>query len=245
MALSSIVPLAGISCDYPLNYALGFQDPASNFMYAIVDLHDRIIFFLIILLVIVAWTLISSLLNSDHMALLNHNNTIELIWTITPAGILWAIGLPSLNLLYLMDEVLDAEITVKAIGNQWYWSYEYTDYEAPIAFDSFMIDEASLEIGDQRQLEVDNSLVLPVNTSIRILVSSNDVIHSFAIPSLALKVDALPGRLNSLGLIINRPGQFYGQCSELCGANHGFMPISLKAVTIPSYINFLEANVEA
>ncbi|KAJ3084750.1 hypothetical protein HDU99_004896 [Rhizoclosmatium hyalinum] len=146
-------------------------------------------------------------------------------------------------------EVLDAEITVKAIGSQWYWSYEYTDYVesngSTIAFDSFMIDEASLEMGDQRQLTVDNALVLPVNTSIRILVSSNDVIHSFAIPSLALKADCLPGRLNSLGLIINRPGVFYGQCSELCGANHGFMPISLKAVTIPSYINFLEATAEA
>jgi cytochrome c oxidase subunit 2 len=238
-----------IYCDYPLNYATGFQDPASNWMYAIVDLHDRIIFFLLVLLVLVSWFLVSSLTNRDHLTYLAHGNLIELIWTITPAGILWAIGLPSLNLLYLMDEVLDAEITVKAIGSQWYWSYEYTDYVesngGTVAFDSFMIDEASLELGDQRQLTVDNALVLPVNTSIRILISSNDVIHSFAVPSLALKVDAMPGRLNSLGLIINRPGVFYGQCSELCGANHGFMPIALKAVTIPSYINFLEATAEA
>jgi cytochrome c oxidase subunit 2 len=122
----------------------------------------------LILLVIVAWFLTSALTNKDHLTYLHHGNLIELIWTITPAGILWSIGLPSLKLLYMMDEVLDAEITIKAIGNQWYWSYEYTDYENEIAFDSFMIDANSLEIGDQRQLTVDNYLVLPVNTSIRI-----------------------------------------------------------------------------
>ncbi len=225
-------------CDYPLNYALGFQDPGNNWMYAIIDLHDRIIFFLLILQVIVAWFLISAQINKDHQTYQHHGNLIELIWTITPAGILWSIGLPSLKLLYMMDEILDAEITIKAIGNQWYWSYEYTDNENNIAFDSFMIDHNSLEIGDQRQLTVDNYLVLPINTSIRILVTSNDVIHSFAIPSLALKADALPGRLNTLGLIINRPSTYYGQCSELCGVMHGFMPIGLKAVTIPSYINY-------
>lgn len=113
-----------------------------------------------------------------------------------------------------------------------------------IAFDSFMLDEASLEEGDIRQLTVDNYLVLPVNTSIRILVTSNDVIHSFAVPSLAQKCDAIPGRLNSIGVVINRPSVYYGQCSELCGALHGFMPIGIKAVTIPSYVNFLEANAE-
>ena len=141
-----------------------------------------------------------------------------------------------------MDEILDAEITVKAIGNQWYWSYEYTDYtDVDINYDSFLVNEDDLELGDLRLLTVDNYLVLPVNTSIRLLVTSNDVIHSFALPSLAIKCDAIPGRLNSAGLIFTRPSTFYGQCSELCGILHGFMPIGIHAVNLNSYINFLSS----
>lgn len=233
--------------DYPQKGQLGFQDPASDWMYAIIDLHDRIVFYLIILCFVVLWGFISAFTNKDHLAYLHHGNLIELIWTLTPAGIQWAIGLPSLRLLYIMDEVLDAEITVKAIGNQWYWSYEYTDYidqGKNIVFDSFMVDEASLETGDLRNLTVDNNLVLPVNTSIRLIISSNDVIHCFAVPSLALKTDAIPGRLNATGFIINRPSTFYGQCSELCGVQHGFMPIAIKAVNLPNYLSFLEAYNE-
>lgn len=229
-------------CDYPLPYAQGFQDPGSNWMYAIIDLHDNIIFFLIIIFVVVTWFFISSLKGEDHLSYLHHGNLIELIWTITPAAILWAIGLPSLRQLYMMDEILDAELTIKAIGNQWYWSYEYMDYENSISYDSFQVDVDSQEIGDQRQLTVDNNQVLPVNTNIRIQVSSNDVIHSFAIPSLAQKCDAIPGRQNSIGVNITRPSHYYGQCSELCGILHGFMPISLQAVTIPSYINWLDSQ---
>lgn len=234
---------AKLFCDYPEAYALGFQDPASNWMYALITLHDRIIFFLIIILVVVCWFLVSAQTNKDYLGNLHHGNTIELVWTISPAAILWAIGLPSLKLLYSTDAILDPELTVKAIASQWFWTYSYGDYVTPIEFDSFMVSEDSLELGDQRQLTVDNYLVLPVNTSIRILVSSNDVIHAFAIPSLALKVDAMPGRLNSLGVVINRPSTYFGQCSELCGALHGFMPQGLKAVTIPSYINFLESSI--
>lgn len=238
-------------CDSPQdNYSLGFQDPASNWMYAIIDLHDRIIFFIFILFAVVGWFLISSLTNTDHLSNLRHGDQLELVWTLTPAGILWAIGQPSLRLLYAQDELQDAEITVKAIGNQWYWSYEYSDYvgedstESGIAYDSFMLDDSSLEIGDERLQSVDNYLVLPIHTSIRLLVTSEDVIHSFAIPSLALKCDAVPGRLNSLGVIINRPSTYYGQCSELCGVLHGFMPIGQKAVTIPSYINWQDSHNE-
>ncbi len=188
------------------------------------------------------WFLFSSILNSNTLNF-HHSNTLELIWTLTPAAILWAIGLPSLKLLYMIDEILDPELTVKAIGNQWYWSYELTDYMKSmgksITFDSFLIDDASLTEGDLRQLTVDNSLVLPINTSIRLLVTSNDVIHSFAMPSLALKLDAIPGRLNSTGILITRPSIFYGQCSELCGVLHGFMPISLHAVDLNTYINYI------
>jgi cytochrome c oxidase subunit 2 len=226
--------------DYSINWQLSFQDPASEWMYGIIELHDNIIFYLIMLAVLVSWFFISSLYNKDHLRYLQHGDLIEVIWTITPALILWAIGIPSLVLLYMMDEILDAEITVKAIGNQWYWSYEYTDYlDKNIAFDSFLVQDQDLELGDLRLLTVDNYLVLPVNTSIRLLVTSNDVIHSFALPSLAIKCDALPGRLNSTGMIFTRPSTFYGQCSELCGVLHGFMPIGIHAVNIPSYLNFI------
>jgi heme/copper-type cytochrome/quinol oxidase subunit 2 len=158
-------------------------------MYAIIDLYDQVSFFLIILLFVVSWLLVRGLTNKDYLANLSHGNVLELVWTISPAAILWAIGLPSLNLLYMMDEIIDAEITVKAIANQWYWTYSLagagTDGSQVIEFDSFLVAPDGLELGDQRQLTVDNYLVLPVNTSIRILVTSNDVIHSFAIPSLA------------------------------------------------------------
>nr|NP_150334.1 cytochrome c oxidase subunit 2 [Rhizophydium sp. 136]AAK84264.1 cytochrome c oxidase subunit 2 [Rhizophydium sp. 136] len=239
--------------DYPINYSYSFQDPASDWLLGIINLHDNIIFYLIIILTVVLWLLTSALLNPDHLFNLHHGNLIELIWTITPAAILWMIGLPSLKLLYLMDEILSPEITVKAIGNQWYWSFEYGDHvfdnengepKETIAFDSFMVAEDDLELGEQRNLAVDNYLVLPINTSIRMLVTANDVIHSFSINSLGIKVDALPGRINALGFIINRPGQFYGQCSELCGSLHGFMPIGLKAVSLSSYLSFINSFQE-
>jgi len=144
-----------------------------------------------------------------------------------------------------MDEILDAEVTVKVSGNQWYWNYEYSDYinnlGEHINFDSFLVQDEDLELGDHRLLTVDNFLVLPVNTSVRILVTSNDVLHSFAIPSLGIKADAIPGRLNSTGFVITRPSTFYGQCSELCGVLHGFMPIGLHAVNLNSYLNFLNS----
>ena len=181
-----------------------------------------------------------------HLKYLSHGNLIEVIWTISPAMILWLIGLPSLKLLYMMDEILDAEITIKAIGFQWGWTYNYGDYtdsDEGLTFDSFMIAENDLEFGELRQLTVDNYLVLPINTSIRLIITSNDVIHSFALPSLGIKCDALPGRLNSVGFIINRPSILFGQCSELCGVLHSAMPIGIKAVNLPQYLEFLATNL--
>lgn len=233
--------------DYPSKGQLAFQDPASDWQFAIIDLHDRIMFYLIILLAVVLWFLISGQMNKNHLPYLQHGNQIEQIWTQTPAGIQWAIGLPSQRLLYIMDEVQDAEITIKAIGNQWYWSYEYSDYidnGINVAYDSFMVDEASQNPGDLRNQTVDNKQVVPVNTSIRLIVTSNDVIHSFGIPSQAQKTDAIPGRQNSTGFIVNRTSTFYGMCSELCGVLHGFMPIELEAVEQPKYLSFLETYNE-
>jgi cytochrome c oxidase subunit 2 len=231
-----------IRADYPLKGQLNFQDPGSEILLGVYDLHDRIMFYLIIILVVVLWFFTSSLVNKNHIQF-SHGNLIEFLWTLTPAGILWGIGLPSLKLLYMMDEILDSEITVKAIGNQWYWNYEYSDYIDQINFSSFMLDDNSLQIGDLRLLTTDSSLVLPIQTSIRLLVSSNDVIHSFGIPSLGLKVDAIPGRLNSGGIILTRESIYYGQCSELCGVLHGFMPITIEGVSLNSYLNFLHSNL--
>lgn len=230
--------------------SLGFQDPGSNWMYAIIDQHDKIIFYQIIIFILVSWVLFSCFYlnpvkNISYQKNI-HGDMLELGWTLVPALILWAIGIPSLKLLYMMDEIIDPEITIKAIGNQWYWSYEYTDYQEDdltINFESFQIDDESLTLGQLRLLSVDNYLVLPVNISIRLLVTSTDVIHSFAVPSLGFKLDAIPGRLNSTGLIITHPTFYYGQCSELCGFLHGMMPIGIQAVSFEEYIKFLADQV--
>lgn len=227
--------------DYPSNFY--FQDPANPLMYGILELHDTVMFYMIILQVQVLWIFISLFFNKDHLFSLAHGNVIEVIWTLSPALILWSIGLPSLTLLYMIDEILDAQITIKVIGNQWYWSYEYSDYTETLAFDSFLIPEEDQELGDLRNLAVDNYLTLPVNTSIRFLVTSNDVIHSFAVPSLGLKCDAVPGRLNATGAIMTRPSIYYGQCSELCGILHGFMPIGIKAVSLPEYFTYISTQL--
>jgi len=150
------------------------------------------------------------------------------------------IAIPSFTLLYMMDEVIDPSITIKAIGHQWYWSYEYSDYvdsdDEALVYDSYMTQEEDLSKGEFRLLEVDNRIVLPVNTNVRVICTSADVLHSFAIPSLGVKIDCVPGRLNQIGFNIKREGTFYGQCSELCGVNHGFMPIVVDVVPLEHYM---------
>jgi cytochrome c oxidase subunit 2 len=235
-----------IVTDSSAPFDMGFQDPASNYFIAMIDLHDNIMFYLIIISTLVTWILGSCFNRKDHLRYLSHGNLIEVIWTLTPAVILWLIGLPSLKLLYIMDEILDAEITVKATAAQWYWQYSYGDYtknNEGITFDSFMIAEDDLELGEFRKLTVDNALVLPINTSIRMIVTSNDVIHAFAIPSLGIKIDAMPGRLNTIGFTINRETMLFGQCSELCGVLHDSMPIQIKAVNIPSYLGYIQGSL--
>lgn len=172
---------------------------------------------------------------------------IELIWTITPALILIAIAFPSFKLLYLMDEVIAPAMTLKAIGRQWYWSYEYSDYvnenNEGLSFDSYMIPTNDLEPGQLRLLEVDNRVVVPIDTHIRIISTASDVIHSFAVPSLGIKIDAIPGRLNQTSMLLQREGVFYGQCSELCGVWHGFMPIVIEAVSLEKYLTWLNEQL--
>jgi cytochrome c oxidase subunit 2 len=225
-----------------------FQDSGTKIMEGIVNLHNWILFYLIIISIFVLWFLIVIIkeFNSAHHPIsyrkLKDGTLIEVIWTITPALILITIALPSFKLLYLMDEILDPTITIKTIGRQWYWEYEYSDYINPeLSFESYMIPTDSLEMGQLRLLEVDNRLILPSNTSIRVIVTAADVLHAWTIPSLGIKIDCVPGRLNQTSLFVKRNGVYYGQCSELCGVQHGFMPIVLEVVNINDYINWLKA----
>nr|ANH55478.1 cytochrome c oxidase subunit II [Euphractus sexcinctus flavimanus] len=220
---------------YPLQ--LGFQDATSPIMEELLHFHDHtlMIVFLISSLVLYIITLMLT-------TKLTHTSTmdaqeVETVWTILPAIILILIALPSLRILYMMDEINNPLLTIKAMGHQWYWSYEYTDYE-DLNFDSYMIPTTDLKPGELRLLEVDNRVVLPMELSIRMLISSEDVLHSWAVPSLGLKTDAIPGRLNQATLMATRPGLYYGQCSEICGSNHSFMPIVLEMVPLKHFENW-------
>jgi len=182
--------------DFALPGQMGYQCIGTTNLGNIIELHDKIIFYLIILFVIVLWFFVQSLLHGSSTIPLSfcHGEALEFIWTVLPAVILCLIALPSISLLYVLDEILHSDLSIKIIGNQWYWVYEYGDYIDTKVVESFMVNDPDLEFGQLRLLTTDNALVLPVFTSIRLLVTSNDVIHSFAVPSLGLKLDAIPGR---------------------------------------------------
>jgi len=226
--------------DAPEPYQLGFQDSASFIMNSINQLHNEILFYLVLLLIMVLWLLIVSFKGRYLFKWApNHGTLLELIWTITPAFILIAIAFPSLKLLYFSDEVINPALTLKIIGHQWYWSTEYSDLSENYSFDSYMISTDDLNKGQLRLLEVDNRILVPIDTSIRVIVTGADVIHSLAVPSLGIKLDAIPGRLNEFSFSVNRPGVFYGQCSELCGVLHGFMPIVIEAVDNEKFLSWI------
>lgn len=237
--------------DAPQPWQIGFQDSAAPGFSGIVELHNTLFFYLIVTVVGVFWVLGSIVYyyNTKKSGIthkyLNHGTLIELIWTITPAFILIAIAFPSFRLLYLLDEVISPTITIKVAGHQWYWSYEYSDYiteegEA-IEFDSYMVPDSDLELGQFRILEVDNKVVVPADTHVRLIITATDVLHSFAVPSLGLKADAVPGRLNQTSFLAERTGTFYGQCSEICGVWHAFMPIAIESVSVMEFLNWLNS----
>nr|YP_010029431.1 cytochrome c oxidase subunit II [Aparapotamon similium]QOU10846.1 cytochrome c oxidase subunit II [Aparapotamon similium] len=223
--------------------SLGFQDSASPLMEQLIFFHDHIMLILILIITFVGFLLSTLFLNTHINRYMLENQTIELIWTMIPALILIFIALPSLRLLYLLDEINYPMITLKTIGHQWYWSYEYSDF-LQLEFDSYMLPLNSFNSSNFRLLDVDNRTILPMNTQIRILITAADVIHSWTIPSLGVKVDAVPGRLNQTSFLINRPGLFLGQCSEICGANHSFMPIMIESISINSFLNWISSSVE-
>ena len=234
-------------------WQLSFQDPASPIMQGIIDLHHDIMFILVFIAVFVLWMLVRTVYHFHHSKQpiaekIVHGTTIEIIWTVIPSLILLTIAVPSLALLYASDEVVDPALTIKAIGHQWYWSYEYSDYNAAdgesINFDSYMIPEEDLEPGNLRLLEVDNRVVLPVDTHVRVVITSADVLHCWAVPSFGVKMDACPGRLNQTSMFIKREGVYYGQCSEICGVNHGFMPICIEAVSLEDYVAWISSKIE-
>jgi len=243
-----------IRWDVSVNYQLGFQDPASPVMEGIINFHNYIMVIISFIVTGVVYMLFAicvefakskSFISHKY---LTHGTLIEIIWTIIPAVILVFIAFPSFKLIYLMDEVIDPAITLKVIGHQWYWSYEYSDYAdqdgTSIAFDSYLIPEADLAIGDLRLLEVDNHIVVPVNTHVRVIITSADVLHCWAVPSLGIKLDAVPGRLNQTSFLANREGWFYGQCSEICGTGHSAMPIVVEAVSLDNYCNYIETMIK-
>lgn len=242
-----------VSFDAPEKWQFLFQDPATKNMEALIDLHNDIMFFLVWIAIFVLWLLLRIVhwfknepreAYNKTLLRITHHTELEVIWTIIPTLILILIAGPSFTLLYMMDDIGNPQITLKAIGHQWYWSYEYTDdtknFEEveKMCYDSYMKPTDELQPGELRLLTVDAPVVLPSEIDIRVLVTSSDVIHSWAVPSLGVKIDAIPGRLNEIGLHIRRFGVFYGQCSELCGANHGFMPIVVHSVDLETYKDF-------
>jgi len=235
----------------PFQY--GFQDPATPIMQALIDLHHDIFSLLVFVLLFVVWFLLRTVYIFHYSknpvpAKIIHGTVIEIAWTVAPTLILMLIALPSFALLYSTEELVDPAITLKAIGHQWYWTYEYSDYsdsdETSIVYDSYMIPEDDLQLGQLRLLEVDNRVVLPIQTHVRVIITSADVLHSWAVPSLGIKCDAVPGRLNQASLFLKREGVFYGQCSELCGANHGFMPIVVEGVPLEDYSQWISTKME-
>jgi len=239
------------------NWQLGFQTPASPVMEGIINFHHDLFFFLTAICIFVFYMLARSMIlyNSETLKkplIVVHAPILEIVWTLIPAIILIFVAIPSFSLLYSMDEVIEPLLTIKVIGHQWYWSYEFLDpnvlfqlyYEktgnsadfVPLNvtcnFDSYLLTDEFRAKTSPRLLDVDNRLYLPVETNVRVLITAADVLHAWAVPALGVKLDACPGRLNQTSLYIKRPGIFYGQCSEICGVNHGFMPIAVVGLDI-------------
>uniref|UniRef100_A0AAU7BA32 Cytochrome c oxidase subunit 2 n=1 Tax=Pallidoplectron sp. TaxID=3143696 RepID=A0AAU7BA32_9ORTH len=224
---------------------LNFQNSASPLMEQLIFFHDHTLLILTMITIMVAYVMGSLFFNKFTNRLLLEGQTIEVIWTILPTITLIFIALPSLRLLYLLDESLNPSITIKTIGHQWYWSYEYMDFSTPYEFDSYMIPSNELNLNSFRLLDVDNRTILPMNLQVRVLVTAADVLHSWAVPALGIKIDATPGRLNQTNFFLNRPGLFFGQCSEICGANHSFMPIIIESVKTNTFISWVKNTFEA
>lgn len=236
--VASAEPVAG----QPVPWQMGFQKAVTPVMEEINDFHNLVMIIITLITVFVLGLLIYVMVKFNAKAnptptRTTHNTVIEVLWTVVPVIILVVIAVPSFRLLYYAVEVPEADMTVKAIGQSWQWEYEYP--EEGFEFVAYMLQEDELEEGQPRLLATDNALVVPVGKTVRVQVTSDDVIHAWAVPSFGVKVDAVPGRLNETWFRADVPGTYYGQCSELCGANHAFMPIEVRVVSEAEYQEWL------
>ena len=236
-------------CDAAESWQTGFQDPATPSAEGMIFFYNSMSLYLIVIAVAVFWMLYKCivLFNAEQNkipSIFTHSSLLEIIWTIIPSVSLLVLSTPSFTLLYSLEELTSSVLTLKIIGHQWYWSYEYSDYSSSsVKFDSYMCSVSDLYTGAFRLLEVDNRVYLPINTYIRLLITAADVLHCWTIPSFGIKVDACPGRLSQAFLFLNREGTYYGQCSEICGVNHGFMPIVVVGVTLENYLEWLKQEL--
>lgn len=231
------------SADKPVPWQIGFQESVTPIMDKFMSFHHILLYVIFAVSIFVVLLLVYVCIKFNAKAnpvpsKTSHNTLIEIIWTVAPVIILVAITIPSIKILYYNEEVPESEMTLKVIGNQWFWSYQYPDYN--LAFDSYIIPEKDLKEGDIRLLSVDNQVVLPVDTTIRLQSTGADVIHNWAVPAFGTKLEAVPGRLNEGWVKVEKIGTYYGQCSELCGTGHGFMPISVKVVSKDDFKKWVE-----
>ena len=232
----------------PSDWEVDFQTALSPSMERIVDFNLMVTIIIVIISAFVfglmAWIVIRYNKKRNPVpSKTTHNTMLEVAWTVVPVIILLVIAVPSFRLLYFTDRVEEADMTLKAIGHQWYWSYEYPDH-GDFTFDALMLEDDELEEGDLRLLSTDEAVYLPVGAKIRLLTTADDVIHSWAVPALGVKMDSVPGRVNETWFQINREGTYYGQCSELCGTLHGFMPIMIEAVSQEDFDAWVEMAQE-
>lgn len=228
----------------PQDWQLGFQDAVTPVMREITSFHNFILYIITAISIFVLGLLVIVMVKFNAKAnptpsKTTHNTLIEVLWTVIPILILLVIAIPSFRLLYLQRDLPEYDMTIKATGSQWFWSYEYPDH-GDFGFDSVMVEDADLKPDQPRLLTVDNAVVVPVNKTVRVIVTANAVMHNFAMPSFGLKMDAIPGRLNETWFRAEQTGMFYGQCSELCGARHAFMPITIKVVSDEEFAAWVE-----
>jgi len=225
-------------------WQLGLQESASPVKEQLTDFHNLLLVIITAITLLVLALLVYVMVRFNAKANPNptrtsHNTVLEVAWTVLPVVILVVIAVPSFKVLYYMDKTENADMTLKVIGHQWYWEYQYPDHE-DLTFSSYMVPDEDIQPGQHRLLEVDNRIVLPVDSNIRIIITAGDVLHSWAMPSLGIKKDAIPGRLNETWARIDREGVYYGQCSEICGTNHGYMPIAIEAVSKERFAQWIE-----
>ena len=244
IALFSFLSNASSTETLPKDWQLGFSEPATELMSDVIAFHSYILMPIITgisILVLALLLYITYRYNSNRNQIAStttHNTVIEVLWTVIPVILLIIIAIPSFRILYTAETIPKADLTIKAIGNQWYWSYEYPDYD-DFSFDANMLQDEELSDPSLRLLETDTQIVVPVNKVVKLLITSNDVLHAWTIPAFAVKKDAVPGRLNETWFKAEKTGTFYGQCSELCGPKHAFMPINVKVVSQDEFDNWL------